>query len=41
MFKCGKIGHYKSKSRIKQKINELNIDQGLNKQLLIPSPNKF
>lgn len=33
-FKCEKVGHYKNKCRRKQKINEINIDEGLRRQLL-------
>lgn len=32
-YKCGKIGHYSNKCRTKQKINELNLDEGLKRQL--------
>lgn len=33
-YKCEKVGHYKNKCKTKQKVNELNIDEGLKKQLL-------
>lgn len=40
IFKYENVGHFKNKCSEKQKINELNINAGLSKQLLL-SPNKI
>ena len=33
-YKCGKVGHYKNNCKVKNKINELNINEELKNKLL-------